>query len=511
MMKIVYRSWTTSDAAQIRSILQDTWQDSYASFIPEEDLFGYLDQQYNVNAIEKSVTDSKIVGIIAEVDSIAAGCVRMHYNGEEQRLYVQQLYILPQYQRLGLGSRLMEFAAERAKLLDLDRVWLGVMVKNEPAVIWYTKMGYEIVETTPFIMGKTNVDHYIGYVPVDCILAKKIEHQDLDVSISLQKKIKTVSDSHNPNGILPKQCFDLLEQQKKVWRQLADGYNALESVRTREIICGDYTVKLQFNPKRIASTTANTDPRAIGDRKCFLCIENLPESQKGILYRDKFLILCNPVPIFSYHFTVSHIQHTPQELKNNIGGLLDLAKDLSPDFTVFYNGPECGASAPDHLHFQVSPRREIPVERDVVDMRRRKVFYYKNHVAGFELVNYSRAVLVIESTDRQQLLDFMKKLCSKWKKNLSTSYEPKMNILCSYQEELWRIIIFPRYKHRPDVYFREGDSRVLVSPAAVDIGGLIITPLEKDFFRIDAKLIEDIFTEVSEKPEIVAQIIGEMK
>jgi ribosomal protein S18 acetylase RimI-like enzyme len=510
-MKIVYRSWTNHDAPQIRRILHDTWDDAYASFIPEEDLSNYLDQHHSTDAIEKSIADPKIVGIIAEVDNVAAGCVRMYYNVEEQRLYVQQLYILPKYQNIGIGRRLMELAAVRAQLLDLDRVWLGVMVKNEPAVIWYTKMGFEIAETTPFIMGKTNVDHYIGFVPVDRILSGKEDKRLRSVSNPLLSKIKTIFDSSSPEGMLPKQCFDFLEQQKKQWAQLSDGYLALDAVKTREIVCNNYSVKLQFNPKRIASTTANTDPRAIGERKCFLCVDNLPEPQKGILYRDEYLILCNPVPIFPHHFTFVHVRHIPQELKKSFEIFLDLAKDLSCDFTVFYNGPRCGASAPDHMHFQVIPRRVIPAEIDAVDMHRRKKFYYKDHVAGFELVNYGRSALIIESTDRRMLINFMKKMCTEWKNILKSSDEPKMNLLCSYQQDLWRVIIFPRSKHRPDVYFKEGEGRVLVSPAAVDIGGFIITPLEKDFLRIDAKLIENIFAEVTEKPGIVAQMIKELQ
>jgi nitrate reductase NapAB chaperone NapD len=122
-------------------------------------------------------------------------------------------------------------------------------------------------------------------------------------------------------------------------------------------------------------------------------------------------------------------------------------------------------------------------------------------------MNYGRAVVIVESTDKHLLIEFMKKLFIEWKKLLHLSEEPMMNVLCSYQQELWRFIIFPRRKHRPDVYFKEGNERVLVSPAAVDIGGLIVTPLEKDFLRIDAKLIEEIFVEVSEKQNSIEKIL----
>jgi hypothetical protein len=292
---------------------------------------------------------------------------------------------------------------------------------------------------------------------------------------------------------------------------LTEGYTALESVRIREIVCSNYYVSVQFNPKRIRSTGVDLDPKAILGRQCFLCLEHLPRSQKGILYQDEFLLLCNPIPIFARHLTFSSIHHIPQELESSFSVLLNLSRDLSSDFTVFYNGPKSGASAPDHLHFQVSPRRALPIECDAVDMRRRKRLYYKDHVAGCVLMNYGRTALIVESTDKLRLLEFLKNILEAWKTVLGSTEEPKMNILCSYQEELWRLIILPRRKHRPDIYFIEGDDRVLISPAAVDIGGLVVTPLEKDFLRADAKFIESIFAEVTEPPELIEKILEKLQ
>jgi hypothetical protein len=302
-----------------------------------------------------------------------------------------------------------------------------------------------------------------------------------------------------------------MEQQKLDWPQLTEGYAALESVRIREIVCSNYNVSVQFNPNRIRSTGADLDAKTIQERQCFLCLEHLPEPQKGILYRDEFLLLCNPVPIFARHLTFSTIHHIPQELVSSLSVLLNLTRDLNPDFTVFYNGPKSGASAPDHLHFQVSPRRAIPIECDAVDMRRRKRLYYKDHVAGCVLMNYGRTALIVESTDKVRLLEFLKNILVAWKKVLGSTEEPKMNILCSYQEDLWRLIILPRRKHRPDIYFLEGNDRVLISPAAVDLGGLVVTPLEKDYLRADAKLIESIFAEVTEPPELIEKLLEKLQ
>jgi hypothetical protein len=326
----------------------------------------------------------------------------------------------------------------------------------------------------------------------------------------LKRKTFAVFDPESNRDVLVQMCKELLNRQKTDWPQLKEGYAALESVRVRNIACNGYYVSLQFNPRRIRSTGADLNAKVIQERKCFLCLENLPQLQNGILYRDKFLLLCNPVPIFDRHFTFSCIDHIPQELEFSLDILLDLSRDLSPDFTVFYNGPKSGASAPDHFHFQVSPWRAIPVEHDAVDMGRRKPLYYKDHVTGCLLMNYGRTTLVVESTEKLRLLEFMKDLIGAWKKALSSIEEPQVNILCSYQEGLWRLIILPRRKHRPDIYFLEGDDRVVISPAAVDIGGLVITPLEKDFLRADAKLIESIFAEVTEPPDVLEKILREL-
>lgn len=323
-------------------------------------------------------------------------------------------------------------------------------------------------------------------------------------------KVYSRFDSANLIAALPKLCSELFAHQLSAWQKMAEGYASLKYVRIREIVCNKFSVKIQFNPERIVSTGADVDPAVISKRTCFLCLDNLPDAQNGILYRDDYMILCNPVPIFAKHFTISCKRHIPQNFESSVDVMLDLAKDISPDYSIFYNGPKCGASAPDHLHFQASPRRAIPVEWDAVDARRRKRFYYKNHVAGFTLANYGRVVVVIESSDKNQLLTFIQIMFHEWKKYLNLSEEPMMNVLCSYQENIWRLIIFPRHKHRPDIYFKEGDNRVLISPATVDMGGLIVTPLEKDFMSIDAKLLETIFAEVSEKQEVADKILEKM-
>lgn len=306
---------------------------------------------------------------------------------------------------------------------------------------------------------------------------------------------------------LSAQILALLDQQKKTWRQLAEGYTALELIRLRDIQCDGYSVRLQFNPKRIVSSGAKVDAKSISARKCFLCVDNLPEEQKGILCQDQFLVLCNPAPIFSQHYTISHSTHVPQEIEKFLGIFFSLAKDLTPSFTVFYNGPKCGASAPDHMHFQACPGGVIPIERDAEDVLRREMLVTVGAVSCFTLKNYGRQALVLESADVEELTSYVKNLLRSMKKTLATAEEPMLNTLCSFNQGRWRMIIFPRRKHRPDIYFREGNAQVLISPASVDIGGLVITPVEKDFDTINAQMIQDVFEEVSISKDVFEKMI----
>jgi hypothetical protein len=299
----------------------------------------------------------------------------------------------------------------------------------------------------------------------------------------------------------------LLEQQKLTWPQLRSGYASLATVRLKEIHCRGFSVWLQFNPGRIVSTGAKVDAQSIRERRCFLCVENLPEFQKGIVYKDEFLILCNPAPIFAEHFTISNIHHFPQILEPYIPTMLDLARDLSPRLTIFYNGPRCGASAPDHMHFQANPTGLIPVEMAARENMHRFFHRSLDSVDILTLHNFGRQVIVLESPQRDDLSMVLKKLLDSLSQTVGASEEPMVNVLCSFSDGAWRVILFPRSKHRPDVFFREDAERVVISPAAVDIGGLIVTPVEKDFINVNALLVENIFQEVSVPQEKLVETI----
>jgi ribosomal protein S18 acetylase RimI-like enzyme len=169
-VSINIRPWHQDDLEVVRYILWETWKESYSSFIPVDDLLAYFNEHCTSKILLEQYNDTKVTGFVAEYDEVIAGYEKTYYNKNENRLYVHQLYILSVYQNLGLGKKLMKSAAELAQAMGLDKIWLGVMVKNESAVAWYKKMGYEVVENAPFTMGKTTVDHFIGFVPVGRIL-----------------------------------------------------------------------------------------------------------------------------------------------------------------------------------------------------------------------------------------------------------------------------------------------------------------------------------------------------
>ena len=303
-------------------------------------------------------------------------------------------------------------------------------------------------------------------------------------------------------------CLDLLAQQKISWPLLRDAYAAQDSAQIREISANGFSVKLQFNPRRIISSAAAVDPASISRRPCFLCVENLPEAQKGILYRQTYLILCNPAPIFSQHYVVSNRRHIPQSIEKNMDAFLLLAKDFGSGLSVLYNGPRCGASAPDHLHFHAVPSDMMPIEKEIREDRNRILIRRLEGASILTLMSLSRPIIIVEGKELRSLETALRMAVTAMQETLPASDEPMMNLLCAYDGTQWRVLIIPRRKHRPDAYYREGDERILISPGMVDMGGLIITPVEKDFNAIDAEQIGNIFKEVSMDDDTFAKIMA---
>ncbi|VBB47579.1 conserved hypothetical protein [uncultured Paludibacter sp.] len=278
------------------------------------------------------------------------------------------------------------------------------------------------------------------------------------------------------------------DEQLKTWDFARNNYNALKKLKTKEFIVNGCEFKVQFNSARIASTGAKLDAKSIEERECFLCEENLPKEQIKMSFKEKYSIMVNPFPIFQRHFTVSGKSHIPQTINSRMGDMFDLAEFMS-DYVIFYNGPKCGASAPDHAHFQAGNKGFLPLEKNWKKNITEKIS------EDLFVINYGFPAFLIETKDKKtgiSLFEKMYRLLNIKKDEI----EPMMNVLTWRENKEWISVVIPRAKHRPECYFVEGEGNMLISPASVDLGGVFIAPLEKDFEKMTEKHIENILNEV---------------
>jgi len=294
-------------------------------------------------------------------------------------------------------------------------------------------------------------------------------------------------------------AHQLLIEQREEWPMLRRDYASLPDVQTRKIDFDDFEIVLQYNPARLISSAAKVDAKSVRERKCFLCTPNLPRDQRGLDFGREYVILCNPFPIFPEHFTIPHKEHRHQQIGGNLDIMLQLAQQMAPRYTIFYNGPRCGASAPDHLHFQAGSRGFMPIDREYERITRRTPALIESSTFNvYTVENYLRRFISIESSDPVVLNKVFAAIESAMQQIAGTDTdEPLMNVLASYENDTWRVIVFPRAKHRPSFYFAEGDEKILLSPAAVEMGGTCAVPLQKDFKRLDREHIVQAFNEVT--------------
>lgn len=267
----------------------------------------------------------------------------------------------------------------------------------------------------------------------------------------------------------------LFVEQQEEWEQLKNSLRQLESVQTKSFGWGnEIVVKVQFNPDRIVSVGAKVDKTNIEQRPCFLCEENRPKEQRGIVYQEKYTILVNPFPILKNHLTIPIQSHVPQRIRRKIGDMMDLAQQL-PDYIVFYNGPKCGASAPDHFHLQAGLKQPVLMAGD----------------------NELRSCLVIESKSKEEIEERFEDVYLYLKNLQPDEDEPMMNLIAFTSGGKYVLHVFPRKSHRPRQYFETGKRQLLISPGALDMAGLMITARTVDFDKIRKEDIEDIYSQVS--------------
>jgi hypothetical protein len=298
------------------------------------------------------------------------------------------------------------------------------------------------------------------------------------------------------------QVKKLLDNQLHTWQVVQDNYAALDFVQIRRIECLGREVLLQFNPKRIRSSAAKVDKASLEARPCFFCYR--PKEQESVIYNSDFEILVNPYPIFQEHLTIPLLRHERQQVKPYMGTMLDLAKSL-PSFTIFYNGPKCGASAPDHMHFQAGTREGFPVIQNWI-REEKKIIWEKNGVNLYMNSYISPTTLFLVSKDREGVLELFERLYDLLEIK-QEEYEPRINLLTWVNQEEWIICLFPRESSRPSCYYAEENDKILISPAAVEMSGLFITPLESDFLKVTAKDLQKIWQEVSVEKDKIESLI----
>jgi hypothetical protein len=273
---------------------------------------------------------------------------------------------------------------------------------------------------------------------------------------------------------------DLFKRQAGAWPQLAKGLEGLARAKTRTVRIDWYEIFIRHIPHRVVSTTAAVDRESVAKRPCFLCVGNLPPEEEGIQFED-FTIYCNPFPIVDHHLTIAHREHRSQRIANQFGSMLDLAAAM-PGYFVIYNGPECGASAPDHLHFQAGWRGLLPIEQDTAEL------------TSLTVPNYGRNVFLLRGRYRSALTDQMGRAIELLAETTGKRAEPMVNIAVLHKRGEWATYLFPRGKHRPEV-FHTGE--LTVSPASIDMCGIFVAPVEHDFEKITGDAIAAIFREVT--------------
>ena len=293
------------------------------------------------------------------------------------------------------------------------------------------------------------------------------------------------------------------ESELKTWPDAAARYQALaEQVQMRDLpLGGDIRLRVQFNPSRIVSTGASIDAATLERRPCFLCSENRPAQQHALRAVRGMSLLVNPFPILPRHFTLPSLRHEPQRLGEHFLTMQRLAWNM-PSLMVFYNGPLCGASCPDHLHLQAGSRGVAPLEADWARYASR---LYPDRACQL-LADYACPVFVLRSASPAAGVEPFRRLEAALPIHEGET-EPRMNVVCWRQGDELVTLVFPRKKHRPDCYSAPEGERLLVSPGALDMCGLLITPRQEDFQRLTPERAAAILREVTMSPEELQPIL----
>lgn len=297
-------------------------------------------------------------------------------------------------------------------------------------------------------------------------------------------------------------------RQLEMWEDARHRFRDLKHVEVRQL---SDQLKVQFNPARIVSTGAKIDKHTLGERPCFLCERNRPKEQMTKQIDDHFQLLVNPFPILPVHFTIPATKHQPQSIYRHYGEMHRLLS-LHSELMVFYNGPKCGASAPDHLHFQAGTSGVLPLQTNWQRLSRSltDVISLNDEEKISVLSDFLVPAFVIISKSEDSDEELFHRLYRSMPMRGDES-EPMMNIIAWRKGEEFISVVIPREKHRPDAYFAEGEAQMMVSPGALDMAGLIITPREEDFSKINLDKATALLRECGISAEKMEAIVSNLK
>ena len=317
---------------------------------------------------------------------------------------------------------------------------------------------------------------------------------------------------------------EIFSSQRNEWDMLAQNYDGLNNVLQKEIAFDGFSLQIQCNPSPIRSSVAKTDAVSILKRPCFLCPTNLPEKQKAIEYLHDYNILVNPFPIFIKHFTIADKHHKPQLIEGRIRDMLQLAIDLQ-HYTILYNGPASGASAPDHFHFQAGVKGVLPIEKDLLNFPGKKILKEEQQGVIYSMEQYLRKAIVYQSNSSEwlsknfaTLFQHLEEIIPPTQNNgplkkitsLTQCDEPMFNILTLYEDKQWKMVVFPRAAHRPSLYYEKGERHILFSPGVVDFAGLLIFPRKEDYDKINRNIIESMLEELTISDPLWAELLRQL-
>lgn len=288
-----------------------------------------------------------------------------------------------------------------------------------------------------------------------------------------------------------------IQDEIKEWDLANQNHQALEKVNTKELHIGNINFHVQFNPARMVSTGAKLDKESIKNRPCFLCRENQPKEQKTLKIAEDYNLCVNPYPILPKHITLPHQKHIPQRIYSDfLESIGQLLSELPEAYTVFYNGPSSGASAPDHLHFQGVQKKDVPLIAQYHSLKSNcQLLQHQNEERFFYIDQYICPLFAIETNNPLPCGRGIGALIEHFPTG-KDGIEPGFNIFAWKEEDKMIVVLIPRSKHRPDCFFAEGESQYLVSPGALDMAGILVIARPEDFQQMNEEKVRNIIREV---------------